>query len=135
MRLIRSGRSPGLSGKPGSRRRQQSPVGDVRLPAWWSGPNDREQLPRVADALQGVGPPVRETDPRTGYEVLDGSSDEHLARCRVGAHSGRDVHGDTAYVVPHHLALAGMEAGPNPDAPGLGRLDDELPRALDRPRL
>src|SRR3954466_399746 len=90
------------------------------------------QLPRVGNALERVGAPVGELDPRPGHEILDGPRNEPLARPRERADARRDVNGDAADVVPHHLALPRVQACANTDSQLLRGVEDR-PGAMDRP--
>ena len=67
---------------------------------------------------QVPGTPFRSCSPRSceveagaGHQVLHGLGDEHLARARLRAHAGADVHRDAGDVVAAQLDLAGVEAG------------------------
>src|SRR5438034_3865649 len=80
-----------------------------------------------------MGAPVGEVDPRSGHEVLHRPGNEHLTRSCERADARRDVNSDAADVVPHHLALSRVHAGPNTDSQLLGGVEDR-PSAADRAR-
>ena len=102
----------------------------VSGPSRWLGYGDRclpvlrshrEEPPLARNALELVGAPVGQVDPRTHHEVLDRSRDEHLARPRVGADSSRDVNRHAAEIIADHLALSGVKTRPDLD-PELAQL-------------
>src|SRR4029077_14264552 len=77
---------------------------------------DLEDTPFAGDALQGVCAPVFENDPRTSDQILDGTRGEDLAGPGESSDTRTDVHGKSADVVTHSLALARVDAGSNLEA-------------------
>ena len=93
----------------------------------------REQPPFVGDSLEPLRAAVRERDPRSGDEILDGARDEHFAPRGERSYAGRDMDRDAADVLVHQLDLAAVQADPHLQAEGARRLRDRL-SAPDRPR-
>jgi len=92
------------------------------------------QLPAIAtdpDALQGVSAAVGELDVRSGHQVADGTSDEHLSRTGEAGDTSADVHGHASEVVAARDALAGVQTGPDFKADCADLLANG-PRATDR---
>lgn len=58
---------------------------------------------------------VTEAQPGARYQVLHGTGHQDLARTRERGDSGADVNGNAAHLIPHDLALAGMEPGADVD--------------------
>src|ERR687898_2187827 len=72
-----------------------------------------EQLPGVAEALQGVGSAVLQVDAGAGDQVPDGPRDQHLAGPGGGHDAGPDMDGDAADVVAAQVELADVDSGPD----------------------
>jgi len=89
---------------------------------------DRRDLPAALELIH----PEAELDWSRGLldpVVLSRCRDEHLAGPCVRTDARRDVNGDAADVVPHHLALAGVETGPHLDAQRFGVVQGSSPPA------
>src|ERR1700694_715956 len=96
---------------------------------------------RVSGVADGIEPPlgrparqlvcatILEIDVGAGSEVLNRSRNQHLAGGGGGRHSGADVHGEACDILPHALALAGVDPCTDFEAE-LGNLLDD--RARDR---
>ncbi len=120
------------------RERRPSACSPVRRPAPRR-PRPASQ-PLTACRSQVSGTPFSSWTPRSANSIPDPATrsftvlrHEHLARLGERAHPRGDVNGDAAEVVPHHLALAGVQAGPHLD-PQLARGVDDRPRAADAAR-
>src|SRR6185369_16281499 len=74
---------------------------------------DREETPVAGYALQVLSPPILERQPRARDEVSDRRRDKHFAGLGQRGDPGSDMHGNSAKLVPHDFALAGMEARPD----------------------
>src|SRR5947209_3563873 len=83
----------------------------------WTRPNPsaahRIEAPLARHPLECVSAAVLEDEAGTDHQVADRAGDEHLAAARRCAHARAQVHRQTGDVPVHHLALAGMEAGPD----------------------
>src|SRR5215218_3613679 len=91
-----------------------------------------EQLPGVAQALEGVGAAVLQGDAGAGDQVPDGPRDQHLAGAGGGHDAGPDVDGDAADVVAAQVELADVDPGPDVQ-PDLAQLPAEGQGAADGP--
>src|SRR5207247_4807933 len=71
------------------------------------------QAPTVGDALQHVFAPSLELEPAAGDEILDGLRDEHLGWAGLGGYSCADRYREASDLRVDHLALTGVDAGPD----------------------
>src|SRR6476659_9563620 len=67
---------------------------------------DPEDLPLLGNALEPLAAAVLEAEARTGGEVANGPTHEHLAGAGHGSYAGADVHRHATPVVAAALALA-----------------------------
>src|SRR5439155_24183822 len=74
-----------------------------------------EQPPFARDTFERTKTPIGKPNPRARHEGFHRARHENLARFGFTRHSGADVDGDPPHVVTHQLALARVQARPDPD--------------------
>jgi hypothetical protein len=77
---------------------------------------DREDVPFLGHAFEGVDPPILETDAGARHQILHGRGDDHLIGAGERGQAGGDGDGDAAHVVAEQLDLAGVQACPDMQA-------------------
>src|SRR4029450_4178556 len=89
-----------------------------------------EELPAVAQALEGVGPAVLQGDAGARHQVLDGAGHQDLTGAGGGHDPGGKVDRDPAHVLTAEVDLAGVEPRPDLD-PAVSQLLTEGQGAAD----
>ena len=81
---------------------------------------DRQKLPGAGHATQLDAAAVLEAGARADDQITHGAGDEDFAGAGLAEDPRRDVYGDPPDVGVQQFALAGVDAGADLDAQGLG---------------
>jgi hypothetical protein len=77
-----------------------------------------EKPPSASDTLQGVRPTIRETKPRSGYQILHRTGNERFAGASTRSDTRPDGHRNSGNFVSGHFALASVHTPANRQSKG-----------------